>query len=195
MRRILAEKDYNTPEHYNEILLGKFLGSGLDLTQPLRANCLLEKFTGGKFLEVGCGVAPHCLMAKIKTDLEVWGLDFANRLIIELRRKYPEINYVVGDKMDLPFKDGYFDYVVAGEILEHSENPEEFLKELFRVIKVGGILATSTPLNDNGTCAPQEHIWGFDENDISVLLSKFGKAEVRTLEEDYHTYIIGYGIK
>ncbi len=46
---------------------------------------------------------------------------------------------VLGLVEDLPFKDKVFDFVIASHVLEHTDNPELFLKELMRVGKAGYI--------------------------------------------------------
>ncbi|MDR7555338.1 MAG: methyltransferase domain-containing protein [Armatimonadota bacterium] len=45
----------------------------------------------------------------------------------------------------LPFKDGTFDVVLAGEILEHVPFPEVVLEEARRVLREGGVLVGSVP--------------------------------------------------
>ena len=56
---------------------------------------------------------------------------------------------VVCSRLDLnaplPFPDGGFDLVLAIEILEHLESPRAFLREIFRVLKPGGLAVLSTP--------------------------------------------------
>lgn len=44
-----------------------------------------------------------------------------------------------------PFEDASFDVVTAGEILEHVYRPEEFLSEIGRVLRPGGIFIGSVP--------------------------------------------------
>ena len=39
----------------------------------------------------------------------------------------------------MPFKDKSFDFVIASHVLEHSSDPEAFLRELMRVGKAGYI--------------------------------------------------------
>jgi SAM-dependent methyltransferase len=45
----------------------------------------------------------------------------------------------------LPFPDEGFDLVLAVEILEHLESPRAFLREIFRVLRPGGLAVVSTP--------------------------------------------------
>lgn len=196
MKKLLENTNLATDsKHYEELFCTRLKNEGLECTQPLRMKSLLAKFTGGRFLEVGCGIAPHCMEASKVANSEVWGLDFAKQLIRDLREKYPEINYIIGNAIDLPFKDNFFDYLIAGEVIEHMEEPSTFLKELKRVIKPNGIIALSTPLDDNGNRSPLEHIWSFGENDIKTLLTeKFRGVETSILLEP-NPYIIGYGTK
>lgn len=46
---------------------------------------------------------------------------------------------VVGMGESLPFQDKLFDFVIASHVLEHSADPENFLRELQRVAKAGYI--------------------------------------------------------
>ena len=45
----------------------------------------------------------------------------------------------------LPIPDATFECVIAGEIIEHVPNPDDFLREIRRVLKPGGTLIVSTP--------------------------------------------------
>jgi SAM-dependent methyltransferase len=56
-------------------------------------------------------------------------------------------NEVTGLDVDepLPFEDGTFDAVVAGEILEHVRFPDEVVAEIRRVLRPGGVVVGSVP--------------------------------------------------
>jgi SAM-dependent methyltransferase len=54
-------------------------------------------------------------------------------------RVFPHQVLVEGAGENLPFKDNEFDYVISTHVLEHAEDPELFLKEMFRVAKRGYI--------------------------------------------------------
>jgi 2-polyprenyl-3-methyl-5-hydroxy-6-metoxy-1,4-benzoquinol methylase len=49
----------------------------------------------------------------------------------------------------LPNHDGSFDVVIAAEVIEHLENPRFTLRELFRLLRPGGIVIVSTPNNES----------------------------------------------
>lgn len=52
----------------------------------------------------------------------------------------------VGFGHDMPFlANERFDVVVSNNVLEHIEDPDNFFKEVGRVLKKGGILITKTP--------------------------------------------------
>jgi 2-polyprenyl-3-methyl-5-hydroxy-6-metoxy-1,4-benzoquinol methylase len=48
------------------------------------------------------------------------------------------------------FKDSFADTIIAGELIEHLENPLGFLNECHRILKPGGVLIITTP-NFSGT--------------------------------------------
>jgi len=53
--------------------------------------------------------------------------------------------FVLLNGQSIPFADNSFDVVVSFETIEHTHNPDMFLKECKRVIKNGGTIICSTP--------------------------------------------------
>lgn len=182
----ILNKNINDAEHYNDYW-GK-RNFNIDYTEPVRADALMNKFQGGKFIDLGCGTYPYCQMALKKEGSEVWGLDISYKAIESLRKNFPTINYIVGDVRDLPLKDNLFDYITAGEVLEHMEKPDEALKEMTRILKVGGIMALSVPNNDMGGYAIDWHIWSFTKDEFEAFLKPFGEVEIIWMTENNHRY-------
>lgn len=83
-------------------------------------------------LDVGSGNSPYprsdVLLDRLKGDAHRCG----QALIVDR-------TLVLGDALQMPFKDKAFDFVVASHILEHMKEPEIFLAELMRIAKAGYI--------------------------------------------------------
>lgn len=61
-----------------------------------------------------------------------------------------KVQWICADLNDpLPMPDSSFDAVVAAEVIEHLENPRVMVRELFRLLKPGGVVILSTPNNES----------------------------------------------
>lgn len=176
----LEKENSNTKEYYNEVFLYNFKREGLDYSDKWRVDALLEYYKGGKLLDVGCGICPLVNEAQERFNNEVWGIDFADDLIRKLKVFFPQVNYAVSDFNNLFFKNEYFDYVVLGEVIEHSEDPVKLITEALRVLRPGGVLAVSVPLGETkDNHAYTQHIWSFTQEDIEKLIPNiFYKKEL-----------------
>jgi SAM-dependent methyltransferase len=95
---------------------------------------LLAAQARGLVLDVGYGGLPNPYL-----DGAI-GLDLKN-----LSRPVNYEGVIQGDVAPLPVAAESIDTVVAGEIIEHLENPSQFLCECFRVLRMDGRLVLSTP--------------------------------------------------
>lgn len=107
----------------------------------------LEKFCayfspGAKILDAGCGSGRDS--EKLRSNgLEVTGIDISRGLIKEARKRYPDVDFVIGNLLNLPFNEVGFDGVWAQASLVHLESPDDTnkaLNEFHRVLKSGGML-------------------------------------------------------
>jgi demethylmenaquinone methyltransferase/2-methoxy-6-polyprenyl-1,4-benzoquinol methylase len=74
--------------------------------------------------------------------------DFSAGMLDEGRRRHPELTFVAGDALRLPFADGSFDVVTISFGLRNVASVGQALRELVRVTRPGGrlvVLETSTP--------------------------------------------------
>jgi 2-polyprenyl-6-hydroxyphenyl methylase/3-demethylubiquinone-9 3-methyltransferase len=71
-------------------------------------------------------------------------LDLGERLLSKVAEKC-DSDRIVGNILELPFRDQAFDIVVCSEVIEHTVDPPRALEELQRVLRAGGILALTTP--------------------------------------------------
>jgi len=99
---------------------------------------------GKKFLEVGCGMGYFSEMAQ-KNGAIVTGIDVGKKLVEKSRQKVPNGKFIIASISNLPFKDETFDLILCTEVIEHVENQNKGLSEVFRVLKKGGYLVLTTP--------------------------------------------------
>jgi hypothetical protein len=79
--------------------------------------------------------------------------------------------------------DNTFDLIVCTEVLEHTNNPFLAVDELYRMCKVNGTVAASTPFNFR-IHGPLPDNWRFTVHGLNVLFSKFKNIEISSLEDD-----------
>lgn len=76
-------------------------------------------------------------------------------------------NFILCDALHLPFKSNTFDMCLSNHVIEHLNDPKEFLREVKKVLKVEGLFIVCTPnkfdLVDSylGT---RGHLWHFTRN-------------------------------
>ena len=90
-------------------------------------------------LDAACGSG---FGTRMMSDIakKVYGIDISNESIEYAKEKYSNKN-IIYEQMDvakLKYPDNFFDVVVSFETIEHVPAPEEFLKEVYRVLKSGG---------------------------------------------------------
>ncbi len=102
-----------------------------------RVHALMASLSG-RVLDIGgsAGTLHEKLLQKIPAE-KIVSLDIE---LIHVRT-----NQIIGDGQQMPFKNGTFNSILAGEVLEHVSNPQKFIQECWRVLDWNGVLAISTP--------------------------------------------------
>ena len=164
----------------------------------------LDDLTGvrGRILEVGCARGQFIRSVKrYRSDLEAFGCD-VNQAAIRLNQEEADgVSYCVGDGLQLPFPDGFFDALIMFDLLEHVEAPEQFLNEVRRVLKPGGVCHGYIPcegepctlywllwklrLGHNLKKKHRGHIHRFSLQDCVSLLRRTGLAPIRIRYSGY----------
>lgn len=103
---------------------------------------------GDRILDVGCGNGRllSFLNCRVSGILQYIGIDQSEELIKIAKKNYLEADFRVADIFNLPFQAGEFDIVAGIAFLHHIPSQElrvKCLKEIYRVLKSGGILFLS----------------------------------------------------
>lgn len=192
----LAEENINTPEHFDKIWPGdppEYQGERLVwFTDQIQKTDLVLDAGAGR-----CGFAEfRCEIYRDEPDYaeqasHVWAIDWSLVARLMTLRRFPEMNYVLGSILDMPFRDNFFDVVGSSEVIEHMDDPELLVAEMARVVKPGGLLLIGTvdPDSENAHthgCEYPEHVWQYTPDDLLAFLAPYGKSEYERVGDYDH---------
>jgi demethylmenaquinone methyltransferase / 2-methoxy-6-polyprenyl-1,4-benzoquinol methylase len=148
--------------------MNRAMTAGLDRRwRRLAADAVVAP--GDTVLDACCGTGDLALAAEAAGGV-VTGLDFSDAMLERARRKSSEIEWLEGDLLHLPFRDGTFDAATVGFGVRNVEDLDLALQELRRVVKRGGRLAILEIVRPKGPLALFYRLW-FD-----VLVPVAGKV-------------------
>jgi len=104
---------------------------------------VLSPGPGERILDAGCGTGRH-LGPLLRARSHPIGLDFSSGMLEIARRNFPGVPLTLADlQRPLPFKNERFDAVLCALIGEHLNELLLALREMHRVLRVGGRLVFS----------------------------------------------------
>lgn len=177
--------DVNTPDNYDNIYFGP-------RTKELLAHkYILDLLTSlnkrkGNVLDVGCGVGRYFSAFK---GSKIYGTELSWKAIAKVKQDYPDAivtQWFAGTL--LPFQDNFFNLVWAGEFLEHIQDPQQTIDEIYRVLAPNGIGLFITPVGESSKCP--EHLWFFSQEEIEELFSKFPCKEITQIVKNTRFQIV-----
>lgn len=113
---------------------------------------------GDVVLDACCGTGDLAI-ADAGAGGRVTGLDFSERMLERAGRKAPELEWVSGDMLALPFADASFDAATVGFGVRNVDDLGRGLAELRRVLRVGGRLGILEITRPRGPLAPFYRLW------------------------------------
>jgi len=91
---------------------------------------------GGSALDVACGSGKLAAeLAKLAGGGRVVGIDFSPQMLAIARREHPQIEFIEGDALNLPFDDASFDASTIAFGLRNLADPLRGLREMRRVTR------------------------------------------------------------
>lgn len=120
-----------------------------DPTVVQRASFALEHMAGAKkVLDVGCADGSSARVFKAGGKY-VAGIDILPEHLKKASKVCDEVKLVDSSKK-IPYENGTFDAIYAGEFIEHLTESDglRFLKECHRVLRPSGVLVLTTPNPD-----------------------------------------------
>jgi demethylmenaquinone methyltransferase/2-methoxy-6-polyprenyl-1,4-benzoquinol methylase len=138
--------------------MNRVMTMGLDLRwRRLGARAVVRP--GDSVLDAACGTGDFAVADLRAGAARVVGLDFSPRMLERARRKAPQVEWVEGDLLALPFADAAFDAATVGFGVRNVADLELALRELRRVVRPGGRVAILEITRPRGPLRPFYSLW------------------------------------
>lgn len=118
------------------------------LNRNIAGHFLKNLPKGEPILEAGCGLGAWVVFLS-ERGYDILGIDHDEKVIERLRGWRPSLEVASGDIRKLPYDDGHFGALISLGVVEHfEEGCEEALKEAYRILKLGGTIFFTVPMEN-----------------------------------------------
>jgi SAM-dependent methyltransferase len=126
-----------------------------------------------RLLDVGCGIG-ELGRCQPSSEVEVHGVDI-NAAAVKLAARHENVICLDLDSSALPYEDESFDAVLVKDILEHVLDPGRLAREIYRVLRPGGVVVASVVMaRPKRVWADYTHVRGFTRSAARQLLEDAG---------------------
>jgi len=177
--------DINTPDNYEKIYFGT---RTIELRAHKEIIDLLSELNHnkGNVLDIGCGLGRYFPAFK---GSQIYGTELSIKVIEKTKHDYPDahlVQWFAGTP--LPYLDNFFNLIWCGEFLEHINDPQQAIEEIYRVLTYGGVALFMTPIGTNSQCP--EHLWFLDQQEIEGFFAKYEHKQIITVANNTRFRII-----
>lgn len=155
---------------------------GLRLT--VRAARLAGIADGMRVADIGCGNGATLRCLKFLYDIDAVGLDVSAEMVDFGRCESPDIRFICGDAVQLPFEDGGFDAALFECVLSCVGDPEKALANVRKRMAPAGRLIISD------VYAKKSSVPVWTKNELSDIVLNAGFAI--DVEEDHTPALVTY---
>ena len=156
-----------------EITSDKLLSDNPLHHRLLSAYVFAEKYINGDVLELGCGEG-RGIDIILKKSKSFTAIDKISEVTERLSIKYPEEKFISSSFPPLiNIEDNSFDTIVTFQVIEHINNDNLFVEEIYRILRPGGKALISTPNIEMTLTRNPWHIREYTSRQLQDLTSKF----------------------
>lgn len=105
---------------------------------------LPKKYDWGKILDIGCGNGALGQQIEVQYGIRAFGCDLNEKVLHTISRGYDQLYFYNIHQRNAEFE-GYFSTILLMDVLEHIDNPVEFLEAASYHLCPGGKLIINVP--------------------------------------------------
>jgi len=191
-----TKKDYHAlyedygKQFKEDINSGKVKVSVQPYTRVKVALEIMREKPPKKILDFGCAIGNEAIQFVNEFGCTVDSINISKdemevgQQLAQQHCKSPEkINWIQGDTPDIV--EGEYDYIFAGEILEHVADPTDLINKLEAKCVKGGKMIFTVPFGPWGDFdiefQQRGHLWSFDSMDLQDLFGEKKKMKLRSI--------------
>ena len=148
-----------------------------------------------RVLDLGCGIGRHVILMA-GNGFETYGIDLSQAGIEQCRQQLAtgklNADLTLGEIRALPYDDGFFDFVMAWNVIYHSRRKDmrDVIKEIHRVLRVGGLfyltlISKKSPWYGNGNEVETDTFENAEKEDGSHLHHFSDERDVKDMLPDW----------
>lgn len=167
-----------------------------------KVNQIKKMIPQGVLLDIGCATGVFLKEAK-RAGFKVRGLDISRFAVNYCKERGLDVD--LGTLGEICYKERSFDIVSMFQLIEHTPEPLSFLKEVFWILKPGGLVVLTTPNYDCFTrklmgklwfgYRHREHLFFFEKKTLVALFKRAGFKKVKIKRDDLRTFPLSYYLK
>lgn len=127
----------------------------------------------GNIVDIGCGQSPYKHLLNIQRT-QYYGLDIEDS---NQKFDYDNDQIIHFDGNNIPFNDGSIDGFICTEVLEHIKEPEKFIIEIYRILRMGGVGIVTVPWSARYHYIPHDY-YRFTPSALQILFRSFSVIKV-----------------
>ena len=129
-------------------------------------------------LDIGTGAGNFIRQLRNqRKDFRITICDFSKNAI-DYAKDMADDSFVADITCGLNIPDNHYDVVIATELIEHLESPQNAILEMTRIAKKKVIIQCPYKENLTDRIVSGEHLWSFDEEDFNFL-KKHGNVKIK----------------